>query len=169
MYGDGMNIYGRCRKAAGLTQEQAAELLDCGVRTLASWECGTHTPPDDKVMAMCQIYRVPALAVEHLRQSSELAASILPEMQEKPLAQAVLSLLSAIRAFNAAELDWGLMEIAADGAVSPEERRGFDFLMYRLEGVVEASFELRLSREAQNKKPADTEAPTGHIKRCENH
>lgn len=164
-----MNIYSRCRRDAGLTQEQAAELLDCSVRALANWEGGTHTPPDDKVMAMCRIYRVPVLALEHLRQSSELAASILPEMQEKPLAQAVLSLLSAIRAFNTAELDWGLMEIAADGAVSPEERRGFDFLMYRLEGVVEASFELRLSREAQNKKPADTEAPTGHIKRCENH
>lgn len=163
MTGDGMNIYGRCRRAAGLTQEQAAELLGCGVGTLARWETDIHRPPDTKVMAMCQIYKAPALAVEHLRQSSELAASILPEMHEKPLAQAVLALLSAIRAFNAAELDWGLMEIAADGAVSPEERRGFDFLMYRLEGVVEASYELRLCKEAGNKKPADAEAPTGHV------
>lgn len=163
MYGDGVNIYSRCRRAAGLTQEQAAELLDCGVRTLANWECGANTPPDEKVMTMCQIYKVPALAVEHLRQRSELAASLLPEMHEKPLAQAVLSLLSAIRAFTTAEMDCGLMEIAADGAVSPDERRGFEFLMLRLEGVVEASYELRLCKEAENKKPADAEAPTGHV------
>lgn len=163
MKGDGGNIYSRCRRAAGLTQEEAAELLDCGVRTLASWEAGTHRPPDDKAQLMCKVYHSPTLAVEHLREGSELAASILPELQEKPLAQAVLALLSAIRAFSTAELDWGLMEIAADGSISPDERRGFDFLMYRLEGVVEASYELRLCKEAENKKPADAEAPTGHV------
>lgn len=163
MHGTGMNIYGRCRREAGLTQEEAAELLNCGVGTLARWETDVHTPPDDKVMAMCSLYHSPALAVEHLRQGSELARSLLPEVREKPLAQAVLSLLSAIRAFTTAEIDWGLMEIAADGAVSPDERRGFDFLMYRLEGVVEASYELRLCKEAENKKPADAEAPTGHV------
>lgn len=161
MYGAGMNIYGRCRRAAGLTQEQAAELLDCGVGTLARWETDVHRPPDEKVMAMCRIYKCPTLAMEHLRSSSELARVLLPEVEEKPLAQAVLGLLSAMRTFTTAELDWGLMEIAADGAVSPDERRGFEFLIFRLEEVVSASYQLILSREA-NKKPADAEAPTGH-------
>ena len=162
MLDSGINIYSCCRRAAGLTQEEAAELLDCGVGTLARWETDVHRPPDEKVLRMCQIYHSPTLAVEHLRRGSELARSILPQTHEKPLAEAVLGLLSAIRMFNAAELDWGLMEIAADGAISPEERRGFEFIMLRLEGVVEASYELRLCREAENKKPADTEAPTGH-------
>ena len=112
-------------------------------------------------MTMSRLYRCPRLALEHLRQGSELARSIVPEAQERSLAQAVLAVLSAIRAFTAAEADWGLMEIAADGRISPEERRGFEFIMLRLEGVVEASYELRLCKEAI-KKPADAEAPTGH-------
>lgn len=159
----GINIYSKCRQTAGLTQEQAAEQLGCGVRTLASWETGVNLPPDNKVMKMCRLYRCPALSVAHLRQSSELARGLLPETHEKSLAEAVLGLLSAIRMFNTAELDWGLMEIAADGSISPDERRGFEILMYRLEGIIEASYELRLSREAQIKKPADAEAPTGHV------
>lgn len=30
-------IYKTCREAAGMTQEQAAERLNCSVRTLARW------------------------------------------------------------------------------------------------------------------------------------
>lgn len=155
MLDSGINIYSCCRRAAGLTQEEAAELLDCGVGTLARWETDVHRPPDEKVLRMCEIYGTPTLAVEHLRRSSELARYILPQVETRPLAQAVCGVLSAIRSFTAAELDWGLMEIAADGAISPEERRGFDFLMQSLESVVEASYELKLSREAI-KKPACT-------------
>lgn len=167
MHQRNMNIYASCRHAAGLTQEAAAELLDCAVRTLAAWEAGTCLPPDDKVMVMCRAYGTPILATEHLRQSSSLAREMLPEIHKRSLAEAVLALLGAIRAFNAAELDWGLIEIAADGEVSPDERRGFDFLLLRLDGIIEASFELKLTKEAI-KKPACTEAQTGHIVRCEN-
>ena len=159
-----MNIYSRCRRAAGLTQEMAAELLGCSVRTVAAWELGESLPPDGKVMQMCRVYGAPILAAEHLRESSSLARAMLPEIQARSLAEAVLTLLSAIRAFTAAEVDWGLMEIAADGAVSPDERRGFEFLLLRLDGIIEASFELKLAKETI-KKPADAEAPTGHVKK----
>ena len=159
-----MNIYSRCRRAAGLTQEEAAELLDCSVRSLAAWEAGTTAPSDEKVLLMCKIYGAPILAAEHLRERSSLARTMLPEIRVRSLAEATLGLLSAIRAFNAAELDWGLMEIAADGEVSPDERRGFEFLLLRLDGIIEASFELKLAKEAI-KKPADAEAPTGHVKK----
>lgn len=163
MYRERMNIYSRCRKAAGLTQEKAAEVLDCGVRTLAAWEGGECLPPDNKVLMMCEIYGTPTLAVDHLRLSSGLAWILLPQVEGKPLAQAVLSLLRAIKAFNAAESDWSLMEIAEDGSISPEERKLFDKLLEQLEDIVEAAYALRLCREAI-KKPADAEAPTGHIK-----
>lgn len=145
----GMNIYSRCRREAGFTQEQAAELLDCGVRTLASWETGVYRPSDEKVLLMCQIYRTPMLAAEHLSFSSGIAQSILPQLKELPMAQAALGLLGAIRAFTAAESDWTLIEIAADGRISPEERKSFQRLMGQLEAIVEAAYELRLCREAQ--------------------
>ena len=38
-----MTIYGRYRKAAGLTQERAAELLGVTVRSVAAWERGVGT------------------------------------------------------------------------------------------------------------------------------
>ena len=162
MSGPCMNIYGRCRRDAGLTQEQAAELLDCSVRTLANWEGGVNRPPDEKAQLMCVVYRSPLLAFEHLRGGSELARELLPELRSLSLAQAALTLLSAIRSFNVEERDWELMEIAADGSVDADERHGFELLMLRLDRIVEASYELRLCREAI-KKPADAEAPTGHI------
>ena len=57
-------MYARHRKAAGLTQEKAAELLGVAVRTLANWEAGIYVPPDDKVALMCDAYPAPTLALE---------------------------------------------------------------------------------------------------------
>ena len=62
-----MTIYGRYRKAAGLTQERAAELLGVTVRSVAAWERGESVPPDMRVLAMADIYNAPTICIEHLR------------------------------------------------------------------------------------------------------
>lgn len=50
------NIYKNARRAAGLTQEQAAEQLYISVRSLAEYEAGRTTPPDDVACRMIDVY-----------------------------------------------------------------------------------------------------------------
>ena len=47
MQTDCTNIYQNARKAAGLTQERAAELMGLSARSLADYEAGLRLPPND--------------------------------------------------------------------------------------------------------------------------
>ena len=145
MSGSGGNMYGTYRRAAGLTQERAAELLDMPVRTLAHWEAGTYLPPDDKVLRMVDIYQAPTLAIEHLRSRSAMAAELLPEVAARSLPEAALALLAALKDFTVEEADLELMKIAADGKVSGDEKKRYGYIMAKLMDIVDAAYELRMS------------------------
>ena len=56
MPGNGAEIYKTCREAAGLTQEQASEGLNCSVRSLARYESGEQHVPDDIAYQMVVLY-----------------------------------------------------------------------------------------------------------------
>lgn len=66
------NLYKLCRTSAGLTQEQAAELLAVSPRTLSDYENDRARVPDDVVDAMSRQYKAPLLAWWHLRNTSVL-------------------------------------------------------------------------------------------------
>lgn len=137
------NIYGAYRRAAGLTQELAAELLDCAVRTLANWETGINVPPDDKVLRMVDVYHAPSLAIEHLRATTALARDILPRVDIVPLPQAVCNLVSRINGVVQHHVSDELLQIAADGRVDELELPTYEALMAELADIVEAAMELR--------------------------
>ena len=80
-------LYARYRKAAGMTQEYAAELLGVATRTLQAWERGESTPPNIRVLAMCDIYTAPTLAIEHLRMTNIIAYDTLPAVRAVPVAR----------------------------------------------------------------------------------
>ena len=61
------NIYKTCRKAAGLTQEAAAERLGISVESLRAYETGQRVPPDEVVEAMSDLYNTLHLIVRHVR------------------------------------------------------------------------------------------------------
>lgn len=69
------NIYQNARKAAGLTQERAAELLglSLSLRSLADYESGLRVPPNDVADRMATVYNSQLLAVQHLRAAAEQA------------------------------------------------------------------------------------------------
>ena len=140
------NAYGRYRRAAGLTQERAAELLGCSVRTLANWEGGINTPPDSAVVLMVDVYQAPTLAIEHLRATTSLARSIIPAVEVVPLSQAVCSLVSAIKEFTNSDSDWALLDIAADGIVDELEASEFARLLGELDKIVAAALRLKYSK-----------------------
>lgn len=73
------NLYKLCRISAGLTQEQAAELLGVAPRTLSDYENGRTRVPDDIVDGMSRNYNAPLLAWDHLKRTSVLG-KYLPEV-----------------------------------------------------------------------------------------
>ena len=141
------SMYARHRNAAGMTQERAAELLGVAPRTLQAWERGESTPPNARVLAMCDIYCSPTLAIEHLRYSSIIAYDVLPPVQAVPVAQAVCQLLSAIRKLEEIHAGDKLLEIAADGKVDEIERADFEQLLIELDPIMAAVLSLRYAVE----------------------
>lgn len=140
-------MYARHRRAAGITQEKAAELLDVATRTLANWEAGIFVPPDDKVALMCDVYPAPMLALEHLRASSTLAAGLIPEAAQLPLAQAVAQLLYCMRQFEQNHRADDLIWISSNGRVDEGEQavRWYE-ISEELEDIVAAAMQLRYAQ-----------------------
>lgn len=147
MNDDYRTMYARHRRAAGMTQEKAAELLGCAVRTLANWEAGITIPPDDKVTLMCDLYSSNTLAVEHLRATTALARGLLPEVEQLPLAQAVVQLLYRIQEFKAKHRPEDLMWISSNGRVDEgEQAKTFQEILGELQAIVQAAMQLRYAQ-----------------------
>ena len=144
---DFQTMYARYRNAAGMTQERAAELLGVAPRTLQAWERGESTPPNARVLAMCDIYCSPTLAIEHLRYNSIIAYDVLPAVKAVPVAQAVCQLLSSIRKLEEIHAGDKLLEIAADGKVDEIERADFEQLLIELDPIMAAVLSLRYAVE----------------------
>lgn len=141
------NRYARYRRAAGFTQERAAELIGCSVESIKAYETGLRLPPEAAVVTMCDVYGAPTLAFEHLRAASELGAVVVPEVQPVPLAQAVCELIRAIRTLEKENSDDCLLSIAADGRVDELEEEALWAILADLEDVVEAAMTLRCCAE----------------------
>lgn len=142
------SIYARYRKAAGLTQERAAELLGVAVRTLAAWERGESKPSDERVLSMVDVFAAPTLAIEHLRATTAIARGILPPVDAVPLPQAVCQLLCSIRTLEEIHAGDRLLQIAADGKVDEMEAPDFSRLLEELEPVMAAVLALKYAEGA---------------------
>lgn len=146
------NIYGRYRRASGLTQERASELLGCSVRALKNWETGVNTPPDNIVVLMVDVYQAPTLAIEHLRSTVSIAWDLIPAVRVVPLSQAVCGLIAAVKDFIGSDSDWALLDIASDGMVDELEEKEFQRLMEQLDKIVEAALLLKYANNGRSPK-----------------
>ncbi|MDE6259903.1 MAG: helix-turn-helix domain-containing protein [Oscillospiraceae bacterium] len=142
MQNDCTNIYQTARKVAGLTQERAAELLGLSPRSLADYEAGLRLPPNDVADRMVTVYNSQLLAVQHLRNSTQLARDLLPDVQTMILPEAVLTLIDAVYAFADDKLDRELIDIARDGVISENERERFDHVVERIRTIAAAAIAL---------------------------
>lgn len=142
MQNDCANIYQTARKAAGLTQERAAELLSLSARSLADYESGLRLPPNDVADRMVVVYNSQVLAVQHLRNSTQFARDLLPDIQEMTLPEAVLTLIDAVYDFADDRLDRELIDIARDGVISEDERERFDRVVDKIKSITAAALAL---------------------------
>ena len=142
MQNDCTNIYQSARKIAGLTQERAAELLGLSPRSLADYESGLRLPPNDVADRMVTAYNSQLLAVQHLRNSTQIARDLLPDVQIMALPEAVLTLVDAVYSFADDRLDRELIDIARDGVISADERERFDRVIEKIRNITAAAIAL---------------------------
>lgn len=141
------NIYQAARNASGFTQERAAEFLGLSVESVKAYEHDITIPKDATVLRMVDVYGAPFLAVQHLRASTELARSIIPDVSETDLTRAVVRLLNRIRDFAEKHRTDRLLEIADDGRIDTMEREDFENIITELDEIVKASLTLKFIRE----------------------
>ena len=137
------NIYKNARKVAGLTQERWAEAVGVSPDSIRGYESGAVIPSDETVRIMAEISGLTPLAYWHIVNKSGLAADLLPDVEHLPLPQAVLQLLRAIADFRD---DYGrLIDLAADGKITPEEQQDWLGIRNRLDRVVKAALQVKVA------------------------
>ena len=143
------NIYKTCRKAAGFTQEAAAERLGISVESLRAYESGQRIPPNEVVELMVILYNAQHLAYQHLRETNAMYGRVVPEVPLCSVLEASARLTNRIYTFADSHADRRLMRMAEDNVIDPVERPEFDAILEELQEIVEAALALRCAKEAE--------------------
>ncbi len=144
---DNGNIYQAARRAAGLTQEAAAERLAVSVESMRAYETGQRLPGDDVVTRMMAVYDAQYLGAQHLQCKPWLLPECVMMAKPEPLPMAVIKLVRRVMAFAEAHRSDQLMEIAEDGIISESERTLFDEITVELGDIVQAALALEYAKE----------------------
>lgn len=138
------NIYKICRKAAGFTQEAAAERLGVSVESLRAYETGQRIPSNEVVELMVILYNAQHLAFQHLRETNALYGRIVPQVDERSLMEAALRIHNRLNQIEKRGSLDRLMEIAEDNIIDDAERPEFMAIVAELREIVRVSLELQL-------------------------
>jgi len=138
------NIYKTARRAAGLTQEQAAEQLYISVRSLAEYEAGRTTPPDDVACRMIDVYGDRSLAYMHLKQSTEVGRRFLPDLHILDLPRSVLKLQKEVK--DITDINHQMIDVACDGVVDTHEQETWQNVIKELMEMVAAGLSVVFAR-----------------------
>ena len=149
MPGKCRNIYKTSRKAAGLTQESAAERLGISVESLRAYESGQRIPPNEVVELMVILYNAQHLAYQHLRETNAMYGRVVPEVPLCSVLEASARLTNRIYAFADSHADRRLMRMAEDNVIDPVERPEFVAILEELQEIVEAALALRCAKDTE--------------------
>lgn len=143
------NIYKTSRKAAGFTQEAAAERLGISVESLRAYEGGQRIPPNEVVELMVILYNAQHLAYQHLRETNAMYGRVVPEVPLCSVLEASARLTNRIYAFADSHADRRLMRMAEDNVIDPVERPEFDAILEELQEIVEDALALRCAKDTE--------------------
>jgi transcriptional regulator with XRE-family HTH domain len=135
-------MFKAAREAAGLSQEQAAEILHIGRRTLSDYENGKTLVPPDVALDMSKVYGKTEIYARYCADMCPIGQVYAHKVEQKDLALAVLGLLKEYN--DVGQIREGLIAIAADGEVDPEEIPEFERFMDELSHLEQKLFNLRL-------------------------
>lgn len=137
------NIYQQYREENDLTMDQAAEQMQTvSVSRIEKIESGKSIPHADEVLAMANCYKSPDLCNYFCSNECEIGKIYVPEVKSKDLAHIVLEMIATL---NSLEHDKDrLIEIAADGEISGDEEKDFNYIRGELEKVSQLVDSLQL-------------------------
>lgn len=138
------NIYKIARRAAGYTQEAAAEMMSLSVESLRAYETGRRIPAGDVVLQMVFCYDAQRLAVQHLQETSALFNNVIPRLEERTLLETAVQIYNRLRRFQEAGRLDQLLAIAEDGVVDKTERSEFDSIVEDLRQIIKSGLELEV-------------------------
>lgn len=131
------NIYYNARRTAGLTQERWAEVLGISVESVRLYEGGVNMPSDEIALRMAEVAGQQIICYWHLLRKSKMANRLLPQIEKRPLPEAVIALLVMLRDFSEDGMQ-ELLRIAADGRVDPVEQDPYNYAIRQLRELLSA-------------------------------
>lgn len=138
------NIYKTARRAAGMTQEAAAERLGISVESVRAYETGQRIPPNDIVEQMVICYNAQHLAYQHLHETNALIARIVPQLEQRTVLEVAVRIHNSMNRFQKLRSLDRLMEIAEDNNVDDAERKDFDAIIAELREIIRSGLELEV-------------------------
>ena len=144
------NRYKICRNTAGLTQEQAAELLHITTRTLSDYENSRAKVPDDVVAFMTECYNAPLLAWWHLKETSILG-EFLPEII-MPQTNGDMAFQLVLAEGELACVVKEIKKIMSNGKIDEGERENFNTSMELIKQINAKLFSIIVYGEQISKK-----------------
>ena len=137
------NIYQRSREAKGLSREAASEaLVHVTPERIEKIESGKSAPHPDEVLSMERAYRAPELSNYFCTHECPIGMKYEPEAGLKELPHAAMELLAALGALEGEKER--LIAIAADAAVTEDEREAFGEIRQKLTRLETAIRSLRI-------------------------
>jgi len=138
------NIYKIARRAAGYTQEAAAEMLNISVESIRAYETGRRIPAGDVVLQMMFCYNAQRLAAQHLQETSVLFNSVVPPLEKRTVLETAIRIYNRLRRFQQENRLDRLMAIAEDGRIDNGERPEFDAIIADLREIIRSCLELEV-------------------------
>ena len=141
---DYSNIYKIARRAAGFTQESAAEQLEISVDSVRAYETYQRTPPNEIVERMVICFHAPQLAYQHLHETTGLVSRIIPQLEQRNILEVAIRIYNRMRNFSQDYCLERLMAIAEDGRIDDTERPEFDEIIAELRSIIQSGLELEI-------------------------
>lgn len=144
MQEENRNIYQTARKAAGYTQEAAAERLALSVESIRAYETGVRVPGNNTVERMVEVYNAQHLAYQHLKTTNALMSRVVPQLEQRSLTEAAVRLVNRMNRMIRTDAGSRLLEITEDGKVTGDEVVDVKEIAADLQELIKAAMEMDL-------------------------
>lgn len=141
---DYSNIYKIARRAAGFTQESAAEQLEISVDSVRAYETSQRLPPSEIVERMVVCFHAPQLAYQHLHETNALISRVIPPLEQRSILEVAIRIYNRMRDFSQNACLERLLVIAEDGLIDETERPEFEGIIEELRSIIQSSLELEI-------------------------
>ena len=140
---DNKSIYQISREEAGMTREEASEVMQfVSDSRIEKYETGKSPVQPEEVMAMAKAYKKPSLCNYYCSHECPIGQEYVPEVKVKELSQIVLQMLATMNSLEKAKDRF--IEITADGKISEDEFADFAKIEKGVEEISMAADSLSL-------------------------